>query len=143
MLAALLPGATILELGEWAFAGTRGADPELMRLHRGFLDGPGRRLRHLLEHGRACGLHDGGRGGEARSARSRVTAGRADDIRPAEDGSLRAGPIAAKISFPGRTARTSAGTGGGRPLGSGERLIGLDDHDGRGSWECVPETRSH
>lgn len=46
---AALPGATILELGDWGIRESTWEDLELVRLHRGFLDAPGRYLRHLLE----------------------------------------------------------------------------------------------
>lgn len=46
---AALPGATILELGEWGIRETTWDELEVVRLHRGFLDAPGRYLRHLLE----------------------------------------------------------------------------------------------
>lgn len=46
---AALPGATILELGEWGIRETTWDDLEVVRLHRGFLDSPGRYLRHLLD----------------------------------------------------------------------------------------------
>lgn len=45
---AALPGATILELGEWGIRETTWDDLEVVRLHRGFLESPGRYLRHLL-----------------------------------------------------------------------------------------------
>ena len=43
-----LPGATILELGEWGIRESAWEDLEIVRLHRGFLESPGRYLRHLL-----------------------------------------------------------------------------------------------
>ncbi len=46
---AALPGATILELGEWGIRPSSWEDLELVRAHRGFLDAPGRYLRHLLD----------------------------------------------------------------------------------------------
>jgi predicted ATPase len=46
---AALPGARILELGEWGIRESAWEDLELVRLHRSFLDGPGRFLRHLLD----------------------------------------------------------------------------------------------
>jgi predicted ATPase len=46
---AALPGATILELGEWGIRESAWEDLDLVRLHRGFLEAPGRYLRHLLE----------------------------------------------------------------------------------------------
>ncbi len=46
---AALPGATILELGEWGIRESTWDDLELVRLQRGFLEAPGRFLRHLLE----------------------------------------------------------------------------------------------
>lgn len=48
MLAAL-PGATILELGEWGIRESAWEDLELVRLNRSFLEAPGRFLRHLLD----------------------------------------------------------------------------------------------
>lgn len=45
---AALPGATILELGEWGIRKTAWEDLELVQMHRGFLDSPERFLRHLL-----------------------------------------------------------------------------------------------
>ena len=46
---AALPGATILELGDWGIRESAWEDLELVRLQRGFLESPGRYLRHLLE----------------------------------------------------------------------------------------------
>lgn len=46
---AALPGATILELGEWGIRESAWDDLEVVRLHRSFLEGPGRFLRHLLD----------------------------------------------------------------------------------------------
>ena len=46
---AALPGATILELGEWGIRETTWDDLEVVRLNRGFLESPGRYLRHLLD----------------------------------------------------------------------------------------------
>lgn len=46
---AALPGATILELGEWGIRESAWEDLELVRLQRGFLEAPGRYLRHVLE----------------------------------------------------------------------------------------------
>ncbi|MFG6504299.1 AAA family ATPase [Microbacterium sp. P05] len=46
---AALPGATILELGEWGIRPSAWEDLDLVRLHRGFLEAPGRFLRHLLD----------------------------------------------------------------------------------------------
>lgn len=48
-LLAALPGATILELGEWGIRRSTWHELELVQLHRGFLDEPTRFLRHLLE----------------------------------------------------------------------------------------------
>ncbi|GGA75092.1 ABC transporter ATP-binding protein [Pseudoclavibacter endophyticus] len=45
---AALPGATILELGDWGIRETVWDDLEVVQLHRNFLDSPGRFLRHLL-----------------------------------------------------------------------------------------------
>jgi len=44
-----LPGATILELGEWGIRESAWEDLELVRHHRSYLDEPQRYLRHLLE----------------------------------------------------------------------------------------------
>jgi len=44
-----LPGATILELGEWGIRETAWDDLDLVRQHRGYLEAPGRYLRHLLD----------------------------------------------------------------------------------------------
>jgi predicted ATPase len=46
---AALPGATILELGEWGIRRSAWEDLELVRLHRGFLQTPERYLRHLFD----------------------------------------------------------------------------------------------
>jgi predicted ATPase len=46
---AALPGATILELGEWGIRRSEWEDLELVRLHRSYLDDPRRFLRHLLD----------------------------------------------------------------------------------------------
>lgn len=46
---AALPGAKILELGEWGIRETSWEDLELVQMHRGFLEAPGRYLRHLLD----------------------------------------------------------------------------------------------
>ena len=43
-----LPGATILELGEWGIHETAWEDLELVQHHRRYLDAPERYLRHLL-----------------------------------------------------------------------------------------------
>ncbi|MFT4235389.1 MAG: AAA family ATPase [Microbacterium sp.] len=43
-----LPGATLLELGEWGIRESAWEDLELVRHHRAFLDAPQRYLRHLL-----------------------------------------------------------------------------------------------
>lgn len=46
---ASLPGARVLELGEWGMRETRWEDLELVRHWRAYLDSPRRYLRHLLE----------------------------------------------------------------------------------------------
>ena len=46
-LLAALPGATILEVGEWGLRPSSWEDTDLVRLWRGFLDDPRRFLRHL------------------------------------------------------------------------------------------------
>lgn len=46
---AALPGATILEFGEWGIRRSAWEDLELVRLHRGFLQTPERYLRHLFD----------------------------------------------------------------------------------------------
>ena len=46
---AALPGAQILEVGDWGLRETEWGDLELVRHWRSFLDGPGRYLRHLLD----------------------------------------------------------------------------------------------
>ncbi|PZF79441.1 AAA family ATPase [Jiangella anatolica] len=46
-LVAALPGATILEAGEWGLREVAWADLELVRHWRAFLDAPGRYLRHV------------------------------------------------------------------------------------------------
>jgi predicted ATPase len=46
---ASLPGATILELGEWGIRRTEWEDLELVGHWRRFLDAPGRYLRHLID----------------------------------------------------------------------------------------------
>lgn len=46
---AALPGARILELGEWGMRETRWDDLELVHHWRSYLDSPGRYLRHLLD----------------------------------------------------------------------------------------------
>ncbi|MCM3615897.1 AAA family ATPase [Microbacterium enclense] len=46
---AALPGATILELGDWGIRESTWEDLEVVRLHRSFLDAPERFLRHLLD----------------------------------------------------------------------------------------------
>lgn len=45
---ASLPGATILELGEWGIRQVEWQDLELVRSHRSYLEAPQRYLRHLL-----------------------------------------------------------------------------------------------
>jgi predicted ATPase len=46
---ASLPGATILELGEWGIRETTWEELEIVQHWRSFLEAPGRYLRHLLE----------------------------------------------------------------------------------------------
>ncbi|MGB4777620.1 AAA family ATPase [Microbacterium sp.] len=46
-----LPGATILELGEWGIRESEWEDLELVRHHRSYLASPQRYLRHLLADG--------------------------------------------------------------------------------------------
>jgi predicted ATPase len=46
---ASLPGAAILELGDWGIRHTRWEDLELVQHHRAYLEAPGRYLRHLLD----------------------------------------------------------------------------------------------
>jgi predicted ATPase len=46
---ASLPGATILELGEWGIRETTWEDLELVQQHRNYLAAPERYLRHLLD----------------------------------------------------------------------------------------------
>lgn len=46
-LLAALPGASILEVGEWGLRASTWEDTDLVRLWRGFLDDPRRFLRHL------------------------------------------------------------------------------------------------
>ncbi len=46
---AALPGARILEVGEWGLRSAEWGDLELVRHWRSFLDSPDRYLRHLLE----------------------------------------------------------------------------------------------
>lgn len=48
---AALPGARILELGEWGMRAARWEDLELVRHWRSYLDSPRRYLRHLLPDG--------------------------------------------------------------------------------------------
>jgi predicted ATPase len=48
-LLASLPGATLLEVGEWGMRQTTYDDLELVRDWRGFLEEPGRWLRHLVQ----------------------------------------------------------------------------------------------
>ncbi|MDR6970348.1 AAA family ATPase [Leifsonia shinshuensis] len=45
---AALPGAHLLELGEWGIRETAYEDLEIVQHYRSFLDAPGRYLRHLL-----------------------------------------------------------------------------------------------
>lgn len=47
-LLAALPGATILEVGEWGLRESAWEDLDLVRSWRGFLDAPERYLRHVL-----------------------------------------------------------------------------------------------
>lgn len=46
-LVASLPGATVLEVGEWGLREVAWPDLDLVRHWRAFLDAPGRYLRHL------------------------------------------------------------------------------------------------
>ncbi|MBB6629459.1 AAA family ATPase [Nocardioides sp. KIGAM211] len=46
---AAMPGATILEVGEWGLRRTTWNDLELVQHWKAYLDAPGRYLRHLLE----------------------------------------------------------------------------------------------
>ena len=46
-LLAALPGATIVEVGEWGLRRSAWEDLDLVRLWRSFFDGPDRFLRHL------------------------------------------------------------------------------------------------
>ena len=46
---ASLPGARILEVGEWGIREAQWEDLELVRHWRSFLDSPSRYLRHLLD----------------------------------------------------------------------------------------------
>ncbi|SDU56163.1 AAA family ATPase [Jiangella alkaliphila] len=46
-LVASLPGATVLEVGEWGLRETAWADLDLVRHWRAFLDAPARYLRHV------------------------------------------------------------------------------------------------
>lgn len=46
---ASLPGATILELGDWGIRETSWEDLEIVQSHRRYLEAPQRYLRHLLE----------------------------------------------------------------------------------------------
>ena len=46
-LLAALPGATILEVGEWGLRASPWEETDLVRLWRSFLDAPQRFLRHL------------------------------------------------------------------------------------------------
>ncbi|WP_139978764.1 AAA family ATPase [Nocardioides litoris] len=46
---AALPGATVLEVGEWGLRRTAWEDLELVRHWRSFLHGPGRYLRHVVD----------------------------------------------------------------------------------------------
>jgi predicted ATPase len=43
-----LPGATILELGDWGIRETSWEELELVQHHRRYLEAPERYLRHLL-----------------------------------------------------------------------------------------------
>lgn len=47
-LIAALPGATLIELGEWGWRETSWEDVDMVRNWRAFLDDPGRYLRHLM-----------------------------------------------------------------------------------------------
>lgn len=45
-----LPGATLLEIGDWGIRRAESYDDvELVRSWRAFLEGPGRYLRHLVD----------------------------------------------------------------------------------------------
>ncbi|WP_395691649.1 AAA family ATPase [Nocardioides sp.] len=46
---AAMPGATILEVGEWGLRETRWDELELVRHWKAYLDAPGRYLRHVLD----------------------------------------------------------------------------------------------
>lgn len=46
---AALPGATVLEFGDWGIRETTWADLDLVRNWRAYLDGPDRYLRHVLD----------------------------------------------------------------------------------------------
>lgn len=46
---AALPGATVLEVGEWGYRPSTWADLELVQHWRAYLDSPGRYLRHVLD----------------------------------------------------------------------------------------------
>ena len=48
-LLAAMPGATLLELGEWGYRATTWDDLELVSHWRSYLEAPGRYLRHVLE----------------------------------------------------------------------------------------------
>lgn len=48
-LLAALPGATLLELGEWGIRESNWEDLEMVQRWRGFLQSPDRFLRHLLD----------------------------------------------------------------------------------------------
>ncbi len=44
-----MPGARILELGDWGLRSTTWAELELVQHWRSYLDAPGRYLRHVLD----------------------------------------------------------------------------------------------
>ena len=55
---ASLPGATLLEVGDWGLRPTAWEDLELVEHWRSFLTGPGRYLRHLLDDDTHDDTHD-------------------------------------------------------------------------------------
>ena len=46
---AALPGARILEVGDWGVRETRWEDLELVQHWKAYLDAPGRYLRHVID----------------------------------------------------------------------------------------------
>ena len=46
---AAMPGATILEVGEWGYRRTTWEELELVQHWKAYLDAPGRYLRHVLD----------------------------------------------------------------------------------------------